>query len=369
MSSCLFFEISEQSESEQTAQTARLMLRDLLNDRAGIVQEDAFEVVERSAGANNSVDVGPGGLFIPGTESGVQGFYYFVNETVTNIEMAEPANATLPRIDTIVAHVNDAFYSGSVYECVIEWVVGVEDADPDAPDLDALGYTNYWRLADIDIPANDNVVVDEEIIDKRTDGTLTPAQSRAVAVSGIGVATSATLNTLFSNPREGQHVWLEDDKVVVVWSSTDSAWLIAAQQHELPMASAFRTGTQSIPGATQTVLQINSTTYDTDGLVSLANNRMICQTPGLYDFQSIMTRDGDIDGVTAFLSLRKNGTVIPGSAVGSSNPLFGGSWMISRQASLNAGDFVDVVMFHGGSGNRIFRHREFNINFRSRLPV
>lgn len=368
MSSCLFFEISEQSESEQTAQTARLLLRDLLNERAGIVQEDAFEVTERAAGANDSVDIAPGGLFIPGTESGVQGFYYFVNESITNLQMAEPANATLPRIDSIVAHVNDAFYSGSVYECVIEWVVGTEDADPDPPDLAALGYTNYWRLADIDIPANDNVVVDDEIIDERTDGTLTPAQSRAVAVSGIGVATSTTLNTLFPNPREGQHVWLEDDKTVVVWSSGDAAWVVAAQQHELPMASALRTGTQSIPTATLTVLQINSTTYDTDGIVSLANNRMVVQTPGLYDFNSVMTRDSGLDGVNARMSFRKNGTVIPGDVVAASNSLFGGSWVISRQAPMNAGDTIDVVMFHSGSGNRVFRHREFNINFRSRLP-
>lgn len=369
MPSCLFFEISEQNESEQTAQVARLLLRDLLNERAGIVQQDSMQVTERAAGANNSVDIAAGGLFIPGSESGTQGFYFVVNEAITNVEMGEPAHATLPRIDSVVIHVNDAFFSGSVYECPFEWVVGTADADPDPPDLDALGFENYWRLADIEVPADDNVVVDDEISDTRTDGSLTPPQGYASALGGIGVATSVTLNILFPNPREGQHVWLEDDKVVMVWSGADNDWLVVAQQHEVPMASALRTGSQSIPDGVVTVLQINSTSYDTDGLVSLGNDRMIVQTGGLYDFNSVMTRDAGFEGITAFLNLEKNGVALPGSVVSSSNQLFGGSWMIQRQATMNPGDFIQVTTFHGEGGSRVFRHREFNINFRSRLPV
>lgn len=372
MASCLFFEISEQSESEQTAETARLLLRDLLNERAGIVQGTSMQVSERAAGANDSVDIAPGGLFLPGTESGTQGFYYIVNETVTNLQMAEPANATLPRVDTIVVYINDAFYSGSVYECVFEWVVGTADADPDPPDLDALGFENYWRLADIDVPADDNVVIDSEISDTRTLGSLTPAQGYATALGGVGVATSTTLNILFPNPREGQHVWLEDDKTVVLWSGADNDWLPAAQQHEVPTASAFRTGSQTIPDTTVTVFQINTTNYDNDGMVSLASNRFIAQTAGIYYVESAMTRDAGFDSIPLVsLSLRKNGVQLPGiNDTRESTTIFGGSWQVSTSLEMNVGDFVDAIVFHtGSSASRLFRHRQFNMTYQARIPT
>jgi hypothetical protein len=367
----LFFEISEQNESEQTAQVARLLLRDLLNERAGIVQANAFEVTERQAGANNSVDIAPGGLFIPGTEAGTQGFYYVTNETVFNLEMAEPAHATLPRIDSVVVHVNDAFFSGSVYEGLFEWVPGTADGSPVPPDLDGLGFENYWKLADIEVPGNDNVVVDDEISDTRTDSTLTPPQGYASAVGGIGVATSGTLNTLFPSPRESQHVWLEDTKVLMVWDSAANEWEVSAQQHEVPSGSAFRTGTQSIPSATPTILQLNSTNWDNDGVVNLAANRMVVQTPGLYTVQAVASRDGGQDAIPVVgLSIFLNGVQQPGGQSGASTALFGIELAVTRTFNLNAGDFVQSAIFHAGlGGNRVFRNRDLTITFLSRPPT
>lgn len=364
----LFFQ--NQDPSEQNADVARLFIRDVFNESAGIIQEDAFVVSERGAGANDSVDVGPGGLIIPGTESGVQGFYYFVNDSTVNVTMADPAHSTLPRIDTIVVYAGDSFYSGTDDNGFIEYVTGTADSDPDPPDLDALGYENYWRLADIDVPAADDVIADSEITDTRTDGTLTPAQGRANATGGIGIASSATRDILYPNPRDGQHVWLTDDVVLQVWDAGSASWLVVAQESEVPAASGFRTGTQSVPDATVTVAEINTVNWDNDGAISLVNNRFIAQTPGLYAIQSRITRDGGLTALnTVSLALRKNGIQIPGiEDVHASTNLFGGSWASSTIINLDVGDFFDAVIFQSSGGSRIFRHRDISFTFQARLP-
>jgi hypothetical protein len=194
--------------TDQSADIGRLLIRDLVNERGGLVQEAAFQVAQRAAGANNSVDVQPGGFVVPGTEGTAQGFYYVVNDAVINVPMSAPANGANPRIDSLVLEVRDGFYSGVNNDARVVYQAGTAAASPVQPDLTALGYKNYWRLANIAVPANDNTIVTADITDTRSLSGV-----RATALGAPMTCTSTTRPTL---PRVGQLIWeLDTGKLLV----------------------------------------------------------------------------------------------------------------------------------------------------------
>lgn len=199
--------------ADQSANITRLLLRDLMAERPGIIQESAFKVTQRGAGANNSVDVAAGGIIVPGNEAGTQGYYYIVNDAVVNVPMATGANATNPRIDKIIVRARDSFYSGVDNDANLVYVTGTAAASPVPPDIAALGYKNYFELAQISVPANDNTIATADITDLR----LANSKYRATAPGGIIVCTSGTKPT---NPRTGQFIWLSDSKRVEVNEGT-----------------------------------------------------------------------------------------------------------------------------------------------------
>jgi hypothetical protein len=198
--------------SDQSADIARLLIRDLVNDHSGIIQESAFQVTQRAAGANNSVDVQAGGIIIPGTEVTNQGYYYAVNDSVVNIPMSTAAHGSLPRIDSVVVDVRDGQYSGLNNDARITYQAGTAAASPSAPDLAALGYKNFIRLANISVPANDNTITTADITDQRiTTG------GRASAVGGLITCTSSTRPAL---PRPGQLIWETNTQNLLVNAGT-----------------------------------------------------------------------------------------------------------------------------------------------------
>jgi hypothetical protein len=206
--------------ADQTAEVFRLWLKDLVNERPGIMQETAFQVTQRGAGANNSVDVQVGGILIPGTQSGTQGYYYASNDAVLNVPMSTAAHATLPRIDTVLVEVRDSFYSGVNNDARVVYQAGTAASSPVAPNLDSLGYENYWRLANINVPANDNTIITGDITDLRTSTTVVPAQGRATGLGGIITCTSTTRP---ASPRHGQIIWESNTKRIVVNEGTASS--------------------------------------------------------------------------------------------------------------------------------------------------
>lgn len=205
--------------TDQQADIGRLLIRDLVNLRGGIVQENAMQVVQRGAGANNSVDVGSGTIIVPGTESGLQGYYHVHNDATVNVA-GVAAHGSLPRIDTVVLKVRDSFYSGGNNDAQLLVVSGTAASSPARPDLDALSHENYYRLADISVPANDNTIVTGDITDLRTSSTITPAQGRAVAV---GASIPCTSSTRPSGPRVGQEIYEINTGFKQLWNG--SAWV------------------------------------------------------------------------------------------------------------------------------------------------
>ena len=134
------------------------------SDRAhGVVNASDFRVVQRSAGANMSVDVAAGYAWIRGTESAHQGAYHVYNDGTVNLSVAA-SDATNPRIDLVIAKVQDAFYSGATRTASVTIVTGTPAASPTDPTLPA----NALVLARVRVPATSTSVVTANITDVRT---------------------------------------------------------------------------------------------------------------------------------------------------------------------------------------------------------
>jgi hypothetical protein len=72
----------------------------------------AFQVTQRAAGANMSVDVAPGRALVPGTDNANQGSYTVWSDAPVNVPLAAAPGAGQSRIDSIVVRVRDDFVIG-----------------------------------------------------------------------------------------------------------------------------------------------------------------------------------------------------------------------------------------------------------------
>jgi hypothetical protein len=136
-----------------SAQLFRQALMNLLSG-TGVVGAEDLKVVQETV-PNLSVNIEPGYVIIPGTQGSTagqrvnagsqnssyssiptdfttQGVYHAVNPAKVNLTLSE-ANATNPRIDLIVASVQDAFYSGSFNQALLQVVTGTPAASPSPP--------------------------------------------------------------------------------------------------------------------------------------------------------------------------------------------------------------------------------------------
>lgn len=203
--------------TDQAADVVRLFQRDMTNERPGILQANAMRISQRGAGANNSVDIAAGAILVPGTSVTNQGYYHVINDATVNLPMSTPAHGSLPRIDTVIVAVRDQFYTGANNDAQFVYVAGTAAASPAAPDIAAAGHNNYWRLANISVPANDNTIVTADITDLRTSPTIIPAQGYATAVGGCQPCTSSSRP---ATPRTGQLIYETDTRRVMVNEGT-----------------------------------------------------------------------------------------------------------------------------------------------------
>lgn len=215
--------------TDQSADIFRLLFQHLFTSLSGIISESSFEVTQHVTGADATVDVRPGGLIISGSESSGQGYYYIVNDVDINISRPVPPSTTLSRIDTIIIRVRDSvFPSGqfdpNVDDAIIEWVTGTPTSStPTPPDLDALGYKNYYKLANISVPAGspNTPTTSSNITDLRISGGN---NNRACSIGGFLGCTSLTRP---SSPRHGQVIWEEDTKKLLINEGTVSSnWVV-----------------------------------------------------------------------------------------------------------------------------------------------
>ena len=161
---------SYQQQSTYTAQSDRQIQQASFNT-TGVIGSGSMAVTAQ-ASPNMTVNIADGWAAVVATTADL-GVYTFYNDA-TVIQTISAANATNPRIDLIVATVNDAQYSGSVNNVVFTTVAGTPAASPTVPATP----NNSIVLAQIAVAANATTITNSNITDRRL-----PVQSSALNYS------------------------------------------------------------------------------------------------------------------------------------------------------------------------------------------
>lgn len=155
-------------------QGLRYMLQQLGDLQEGVFAAGDFDVTERGAGANMSVDVAAGGAWIYGDDTARQGAYHLVNDATVNVAVSA-AHATLPRVDQVVARIYDSTVVGGSDVPAIEVIAGTPTASAQCTDPTAANYrlgaaalpNGAVRLADVQVDAAAASIVNAKIYDRR----------------------------------------------------------------------------------------------------------------------------------------------------------------------------------------------------------
>jgi len=142
-----------------TAQADRVNQQAILGS-TGVIGATSLTVTAQ-ASPNMTVNIAAGwGAIVSGTSNaGVYGVY----NDATVVQTITTSDTTNPRIDLIVATVNDAQYSGSLNNVVFTTVAGTPAASPAVPATPA----NSLVLAQIAVAANATTITTANITDRR----------------------------------------------------------------------------------------------------------------------------------------------------------------------------------------------------------
>ena len=135
----------------------------LLGGTEGVVEAGDLEVTEKSGTPDMSVDVAGGAAWIRGDEATYQGTYFVENRGTTNLTISA-ADPTNPRIDLVVAKVEDSAYSGATDAWSLAVVTGTPAGSPSAPSAP----DNSITLAQVAVAASASSITDANITDTRT---------------------------------------------------------------------------------------------------------------------------------------------------------------------------------------------------------
>lgn len=129
----------------------------------GVTDLGSLRVTQRGAGANMSVDVSAGSVFVAGDDEPHQGTYHVRSTAVENRTIGTaPGSGT--RIDRVVVRVNDPNAGGPAGDdATIVVLAGTPSSSPTPPAEPATAVT----LALVVVPAGKTSIVDADIIDAR----------------------------------------------------------------------------------------------------------------------------------------------------------------------------------------------------------
>lgn len=165
---------------------------------------------------NMSVNVASGQAYIPGTEGTKQATYVVVNDASKNITISA-ADGSNPRIDLIVAKVQDSLYSGATNTWSLVTVTGTPSGTPAAPTAPA----NSIVLARVAVAAGVTSIVTANITDYRF---------YAAALGGTIICTSATRPDTATVPG-GTEIWETDTSLARRLIS--GTWYLAEQHRQI----------------------------------------------------------------------------------------------------------------------------------------
>ena len=155
-----------------------------LIDNEGIVNATDLAVTANSTPAMN-VDVATGSCWVFGDYSVDSQYYFAHNEGAVNLAIAA-ADASNPRIDIVIAQINDSAYSGSADDWELKVVTGTAAGSPAAPTLPS----SALKLATIAVGATVTTIVSGNITDNRAVSQL--SVEGAVNISQTGAPTVTT---------------------------------------------------------------------------------------------------------------------------------------------------------------------------------
>lgn len=289
-----------QNVATETAVEARNLVLGLLGGTAnghlssnnGGVVGSADLVVSQHSTGNMSVDVSGGAAFILGTQNATQGVYHcWSDSTVTNLVVAA-SDPTNPRIDRVVAQVEDAFYSGANNDWKLAVVTGTPTAGATLVNLNGVGAApaNAITLAYLLVGATVTSVLTANIGDARPFAqraqqftfTVVGPPASGVHVTGDEVVDRwGALWRCIANGNPGTWVWAGGGQYnASMYLSTGPAYtantVIPFDTKLFDVASSVTTGaaakyTAPVPGVYQVSAQIR-TTASTSGLIYIFKN-------------------------------------------------------------------------------------------------
>lgn len=154
----------------------------------GIINSASLAVTQNTP-PGLSVVVASGWAAIVGTTQANMGTYVTYNDASVVLSL-NTANPTNPRIDLICATVNDAYYTGSLNNVVIQAIAGTPAGSPVAPALPA----NSITLATVAVGAGATAITNANITDTRVLVTTNIPESGDISavVAGTGLSGGGT---------------------------------------------------------------------------------------------------------------------------------------------------------------------------------
>lgn len=178
-----------------------LLLEPISTWRGGVASNLDLKVTQ-TGGGNMTVTVAAGSAYIRGTSVSNQGVYHMYNDAAITVTVTA-ANGSQPRIDLVIARIQDADVSGATNLATIEMVNGTPAASPTPPSAPVSSIV----LANVTVPAAATSVLTANIADVR------PYATALGGTHWYRTTAEALTSTLHA---DGSLYWLDDTSRLMI---------------------------------------------------------------------------------------------------------------------------------------------------------